>query len=144
MLWPIILRKRVRGRADPRVLHRTEGITRVLLLALIPSIALGAVYSFLTGVRAEASLPGIGVAVGAVLITPALWLGKRKVGRETSCSLLSTDAVQSLTCFLMSLALLGGLLAISLLDLWWVDYLATGVILAFVGKEAVETFRKED
>jgi hypothetical protein len=32
----------------------------------------------------------------------------------------------------MAVALLGGLLGEFFLGLWWVDYLATGVILAFV------------
>src|SRR5712692_1644772 len=138
------LRKRVGGESDSRVLHRTERITQVLLLALIPSIVVGALYSYLAGVRAETSTLGIGVAILAVLIMPALWLGKRRIGRQTDCLPLSIDAVESATCFLMSIALLGGLLAISILGLWWMDYLATGIILAFVGKEVGETFRKQD
>jgi len=138
------LRKRVGGESDSRVLHRTERITQVLLLALIPSIVVGALYSYLAGVRAETSTLGIGVAILAVLIMPVLWLGKRRIGRQTDCLPLSTDAVESATCFLMSIALLGGLLAISILGLWWMDYLATGIILAFVGKEVGETFRKQN
>ena len=44
----------------------------------------------------------------------------------------------SATCFLMSAALLGSLLAEFFLGLWWVDYAATAFILAFVAREAVE------
>ncbi len=39
----------------------------------------------------------------------------------------------------MVVALLGGLLAEYFLGIWWADYLATGIILAFVAKEAVES-----
>jgi divalent metal cation (Fe/Co/Zn/Cd) transporter len=39
----------------------------------------------------------------------------------------------------MATALLGGLLAEYFLGLWWADYLATGIILAFVAREAVES-----
>jgi divalent metal cation (Fe/Co/Zn/Cd) transporter len=53
----------------------------------------------------------LGVAVGAVVIMPYLWLEKRKIGRETRCVPLSIDAVESATCSFMSLALLSGLLA---------------------------------
>jgi divalent metal cation (Fe/Co/Zn/Cd) transporter len=42
----------------------------------------------------------------------------------------------------MSVALLGGLLAEYLFGLWWVDYVATAAILAFVAKEAVESFHE--
>ena len=52
------LRKRQRGNRDPEILRKTERITGALLAVLIPTIALGAVYSFLTGVRAETSILG--------------------------------------------------------------------------------------
>lgn len=133
------IRKREKGKANPAILKRTERVTSALLFALIPAIALGAAYSFLTGIRTEASPLGILVAVGAVVIMPILWLEKRKIGKETKCLPLSIDAVESATCFFMSLVLLSGLLAISVFGPWWVDYLATGIILAFVGKEAFES-----
>ncbi len=128
-----------KGKVDDRVLHRTEKITSLLLFSLIPVIGLGAIYSFLTGVRAESTILGIAIAVGAVIVMPQLWIGKLRIGRETHCLPLSIDAVESATCFFMSLVLLAGLLAISFLGLWWVDYLATGIILVFVAREALES-----
>ncbi len=55
---------------------------------------------------------------------------------------LSIDAVESATCFFMSLTLLAGLLAEYFIGLWWADYLATALIVSFVAKEAVESFRE--
>lgn len=55
---------------------------------------------------------------------------------------LSIDAVESATCFFMSLALLAGLLAEYFFGLWWADYLATAVILAFVAREGIESYRE--
>jgi divalent metal cation (Fe/Co/Zn/Cd) transporter len=121
--------------------ERTEKLTKFLLAALVPIIGGGALYSYFAGFKPESSLLGIAVAIGAVVIMPVLWIQKRKIGRETSCAPLSMDAVQSATCFLMSVALLGGLLANYLLGIDWMDYVATGVILAFVGKESMEAFK---
>ena len=121
---------------------RTEQLTNALLFALIPVIGLLAVYSYVTGLRPEASPVGIVIAVGAVIVMPYLWLGKRRLGRETRSSILSMDAVVSLTCIFMSVALLGGLLVEYFFGLWWVDYLATAVILAFVSREAVESYHE--
>jgi len=42
----------------------------------------------------------------------------------------------------MSLTLLAGLLLEYFARLWWADYLATTLILAFVAREAVESFRE--
>ncbi len=122
--------------------RRTALTTTFLLIALVPTIGIGAIYSYASGLRPEGSLLGVAVASGAVLIMPYLWLEKRKIGKETRCLPLSTDAVESATCFFMSLALLSGLLAEYFFGLWWADYLATAVILVFVAKEGFKSYRE--
>jgi divalent metal cation (Fe/Co/Zn/Cd) transporter len=122
--------------------RRTALTTTLLLFALIPIIGFGAVYSYFSGIRPEGSLLGMAVALSAVVIMPYLWLEKRKIGRETRCLPLSIDAVESATCFFMSIALLSGLLSEYFFGFWWADYLATAVILAFVAKEGAESYRE--
>ncbi len=122
--------------------ERTERLTRFLLVALIPIIGGGAIYSYFTGIEPESSPLGIAVALGAVVVMPVLWVQKRRIGRETNCAPLLMDAVQSATCFLMALALLGALLINYLSGIGWVDYVATAVILAFVARESAEAFRR--
>ena len=121
---------------------RTEQFTSGLLFALIPVIGLGAVLSYITGLKPEGSPLGITIAVGAVIVMPYLYIQKKRIGRETRSLALSIDAIESVTCLFMATALLGGLLAEYFLGLWWADYLATGVILAFVAKEAVESYHE--
>jgi divalent metal cation (Fe/Co/Zn/Cd) transporter len=133
------LRREVTSSGDQS--RRTESLTAGLLFALLPVIGLGAVYSYASGLRPESSPLGIIIAVGAVIIMPYLWWQKRRIGEETRCLPLSIDAVESVTCFFMSIALLVGLLAEYLFGLWWADYVATAVILAFVAAEAVESYR---
>ena len=119
--------------------EKVERITAFLLFALIPVIALGAAYSYLSGIQAEASPLGIAVAFGAVVIMPLLWYEKKRIGRATDCLPLTIDAIESVTCFLMSIALLASLLINYLWKIAWVDYVATLAILIFVGKEASES-----
>jgi len=122
--------------------RRAELITSALLFALIPVIGFGAVYSYFVGLRAEGSPIGIAIAIGSVIVMPYLWYEKKRIGKETRSLPLEIDAVESVTCFYMSIALLAGLLAVYLFGLWWVDYLATGAILAFVAKEAIEAYHE--
>ena len=122
--------------------RKTEQFTSLLLFALIPVIGLGAVYSYITGLKPEASPLGIALAIGAVIVMPYLYVQKKRIGRETRSLPLSIDAIESVTCLFMALALLGGLLAEYFLGLWWADYLATAVILAFVAREAVESYHE--
>ena len=121
---------------------RTEQMTVALLFALIPVIGLGAVYSYATGLRAEGSPLGIAIAIGAVIIMPWLWYEKKRIGKETRTVPLEIDAVESITCLFMSIALLAGLLGVYLFGLWWLDYSATAVILVFVAKEATEAYHE--
>ena len=119
---------------------RTEQFTSALLFALIPVIGLGTVFSYITGLKPEGSPLGIAIAVGAVIVMPYLYVQKKGIGRDARLLSLSIDAIESITCLFMAVALLGGLLAEYFLGLWWADYLATAVILGFVVKEAVESY----
>lgn len=120
--------------------ERVERLSAILLIVLLPVIGLGAVYAYVVGHQPESSLSGIAIAVGAVIIMPILWFEKRRIGREANVLPLSIDAIESATCFLMSVALLAGLLINYFFGIWWIDYVAAVVILAFVGREAAEAF----
>ncbi|MDV3293593.1 MAG: cation transporter [Nitrososphaerales archaeon] len=120
----------------------TARLASGLLFALIPAVGLGAAYSYFAGLRAAGSPWGLAIAAGSAVIMPYLWLEKRKLGKETRCLPLVFDSVESATCFFMSVALLGGLALEFFLGLWWADYLATGAVLAFVAREAVESYHE--
>src|SRR5712691_1928326 len=122
--------------------RRTEQFTSFLLFSLIPVIGLGAVYSYITGLKPEGSPLGIAIAIGALIVMPYLYVQKKRIGRETRSLSLSMVAVASKKKIFMATALLGGLLAEYFLGLWWADYLATGVILSFVAREAVESYNE--
>ena len=118
--------------------ERTERIVAILLILLIPAIFSAAVVSFLLGVVAEPSPLGIAIAIGAVIIMPLLWVQKRSIGERANLLPLTMDAVESATCFLMSVALFAGLLFNYFLHIAWADYVATAIILVFVAREARE------
>ncbi|MGD0424446.1 MAG: cation transporter [Candidatus Bathyarchaeia archaeon] len=122
--------------------RRTEWVTAMLLISLIPIIGLGTIYSILTGIRPEASLLGIGVASFAVVIMPILWYQKKRIGKLCNCLPLEIDASESATCFLMSIALLGGLVINYSFRLPWIDYVVTLIILIFVAREATDSIRE--
>jgi len=117
-----------------------ERLTAILLVVLLPVIGLGIVYAFVVGHQPESSLSGMAVALGAVIIMPILWFEKRRVGREANILPLSIDAVESATCFVMSVALLAGLLINYFFGVWWIDFVVAVVILMFVAKEASDAF----
>jgi len=122
--------------------ERVERFTTLLLISLIPVIALVGVYSYVSRIEPQPSIAGIAVASGAVVIMPVLWYEKRRIGKYADCRPLSIDAIESATCFLMSVALLGGLLVNYFMHVPWIDYVATAIILAFVAKEGAESLKE--
>ncbi len=142
--WAVLsyLRRMGTSTGDREGKDRAEWITTSLLFLLIPTIGFGMIYSYVTGIVPESSALGIGVAIAAVIGMPALAIEKKRIGSAGNLLPLSIDAIESWTCFYMSLALLGGLLANYLWRIWWVDYVAAGVILVFVLREALEALEE--
>ena len=140
----IVLRHLRRDTAgSPEQGEREALLTSLLLLALVPAIGISSTLAFFVfQIRPESSILGLVIAAGAVLIMPYLWHQKRKIGQETGCLPLSLDALESATCFSMSIALFAGLLLEYLFHVGWFDYAATLVILAFIANEARESFSK--
>jgi divalent metal cation (Fe/Co/Zn/Cd) transporter len=128
-----------RGEGTEEKTEKAEQATLVLLFILIPVIGLGITYAYFSGLRPESSVLAILIAISAVVIMPVLWFEKRRIGTKTNCLPIAVDAAESATCFLMSVALLIGLVANFLWRLWWVDYVATIVILFFLAREAAES-----
>jgi len=122
--------------------NRAEWITTILLFLLIPTIGFGIIYSYLARIVPEASPLGIAVAIAAVIGMPVLAVEKKRIGSAANLLPLSIDAIESWTCFFMSLALLGGVLVNYFWKIWWVDCVTAGVILAFVLREALEALEE--
>ncbi len=140
----VVLRHLRRDTAGSREQGEREALfTSLLLFALVPAIGISSTVAFFVlRIQPDTSLLGVIVAAGAVLIMPYLWREKRKIGQETGCLPLSLDALESATCFSMSVALFAGLILEYLFHVGWFDYLATLVILAFIANEARESLSK--
>ncbi|MFI5419695.1 MAG: cation transporter [Nitrososphaerales archaeon] len=122
--------------------EKTEKFATLLLVLLIPIIAGGAIYSYFSRIKLEASPLGIAVALGACIIMPILWIQKKRIGRVGNILSLSIDAAESGTCFFMSVAVLGSLLANYFFQISWADYVATAIILGFVVLEIRESLEE--
>ena len=133
------LRTENKGEGSDEKTERAEQATLLFLFLLIPIIGLGTTYAYFSGVEPESSILGILIAIGALVIMPVLWFEKHRIGRKANCFPIEVDAMESATCFLMSTALLVSLVANFLWRLWWVDYMATVVILFFLTREALES-----
>ncbi len=91
----------------------------------------------------QPSLLGIIVAVASLIVMPALFFAKYRLGRAMGSQSLMADSKQTLACAWLSLALLIGLLLNYRLGLWQADPVIGLIIVIFLAREGYETLKTE-
>lgn len=90
----------------------------------------------------DASLPGLILALASGLLMPFLGLRKRRVARQMGSRALEADAMETMICAYLSLALLLGLGLNAWLGWWWADPVAALVMLPVIIQEGRETLKE--
>lgn len=139
LLWRMAVDENAehRERNEKRAL-RIVGVCFLLLAAYIVYEALT---SLLRKQAAEHSLPGIILALLALIIMPLLARAKRKVGGTLNSAAMSADTKQSEFCAYLSAILLAGLVLNAAFGLWWADPVAALVMVPFITREGIEGIR---
>lgn len=91
----------------------------------------------------EPSLIGIIIAAVSLVVMPALFYMKYRLGKSVGSRGLVADSKQTLACCYLSLSLLAGLGLNYLYGIWWADPAAGLVIVAFLFKEGLDAVRGE-
>jgi len=89
----------------------------------------------------ERSIPGIVIAVAAVVIMPLLARAKRRVAAGIRSGAMTADSKQTDFCAYLSAILLGGLVLNAVLGWWWADPAAGVVMVPIIAKEGVNGLR---
>ena len=126
-----------RERAE-RTACRLVGVSFLLLAAYV---AIESVRALWTKAQPERSLPGILIAVAAVIVMPVLGRAKRRVAAQIHSGALQADARQADFCAWLSAILLAGLLLQALLGWWWADPAAALVMTPIIAREGVQGLR---
>jgi divalent metal cation (Fe/Co/Zn/Cd) transporter len=130
---------RARERAE-RTARRLVGVCFLLLAAYVGIESLRALW---IKAQPERSLPGILIAVAAVIVMPLLGRAKRRVAAELGSRALHADSRQADFCTYLSAILLVGLLLHALLGWWWADPAAALVMVPIIAREGVQDLRGE-
>ena len=139
LLWRLLTV--ARGGALERVEraeNRAAWVTGVGLVVLCGYVVLSAGASLALRAEPDSSVPGLALAVVAVVLMPILAWRKRTIAAQISSAALRGDAACSLTCAYMAGALLVGLGLNAAFGWWWADPLAALVMLYWLQGEARE------
>jgi divalent metal cation (Fe/Co/Zn/Cd) transporter len=128
-----------RSEASLEALERRTGkIAGYLLYALSAYVVAQAVWGLMRQHEAETSLLGMAVAVVAAVGMPILAKAKIRVADRIDSPALRADAMETFTCGYLSWVLLGGLVANALLHWWWLDSVASLLVVPLLLREAKE------
>lgn len=92
--------------------ERERSATRIIGLTffiLAAYVAVESIRDLLTHARPGRSLPGLAITLAALIVMPALAMGKRHVGRALNNRTLLADAAETPLCALLSAAAILGL-----------------------------------
>lgn len=129
-------------RRDPERWEKpTLRVIAVAFFALAIYVTVTSVSALVTTERPEHSTIGIVLTAVSVAVMPFLSFAERRAGRELGSATAVADSKQTLICTYLSAAVLGGLVANSLLGWWWADAVAGLVIAAFAVREGIEAWK---
>lgn len=143
LLWRLLAEQRGGSTESIKQAERLAAwITAISLFALALYIIGDGTLAVLTQSHPEASWWGLGLAIAAVIVMPVLWQGKLRVAKHIGSAALKADAMCSVTCAYMSVALLVGLALNALFGWWWADPLAALALVYFIVREGQEALHE--
>jgi divalent metal cation (Fe/Co/Zn/Cd) transporter len=129
-----------RREAAERSARRLVGVCFLLLAAYVTVDSIRALW---TRAQPERSLPGILIAIAAIIVMPLLGRAKRRVAAQLDSRALRSDSRQADFCAYLSAILLAGLLLHTLLGWWWADPVAALVMVPIIAREGAQGLRGE-
>lgn len=139
LIWR--LRSELRGGPDVetcRPERRALLFVGVTFLLLAAYVTVESILHLVGREPAPRSVVGIVVAALSLLLMPALGVWKLRLARELNSGALRADAVETLVCGYLSLALLAGLGLSLWRGWWWADAVAALAMVPLMVKEGFE------
>lgn len=133
-----------RFRSDDQRRERTaRKLVGVCFLLLAGYVAVESIRALWMRAQPERSLPGILIAVAAMIVMSLLGRAKRRIAAQLKSGALHSDSRQADFCAYLSAILLAGLLLHALLGWWWADPVAALVMVPIIVWEGVKGLRGE-
>lgn len=126
---------------SPRSERLAQQLVAVSFFLLAPYVALEAARALLVEHHAETTVLGIGLSVATLCICPWLGRAKLRLGEQLASPATAGEGRQNLICSYLALAVLAGLLANTLLGIWWLDPVVALGIAALAVIEGARAWR---
>jgi divalent metal cation (Fe/Co/Zn/Cd) transporter len=123
--------------------RRAQQLIGLSFYVIAAYVGFEALRTLVTSEQPEASWVGIALAAFTLLTMPPLAIAKRRIGEKLGSSATKSEGQQNMLCAYLSAALLIGLGANALFELWWADPVTALLIAGVAVKEGRESWRGE-
>ena len=124
--------------------RRAQKWVAVSFFLLAPYVAAEAIETLIEGAAAETSWLGIGLTTGTLMICPWLGRAKQRVAEKLGSRATYGEGTQNVLCAILAGAVLVGLAANTLFNLWWLDPAIALAISAICVREGQKAWRGEE
>ncbi len=121
--------------------RRAQQIVALSFFLLAPYIAFEASHALLVEHHAETSAVGIALSIATLCVCPWLGRAKLRLGEQLGSAATAGEGRQNLICAYLAVGVLAGLLANTLLGVWWLDPLVALAISAIAIAEGRRAWR---
>ncbi len=123
--------------------RRAQQLIAASFLLIAAYVGVEALRALIQADRPDDSIVGIGLAIATLATMPPLAVAKSRVARRLGSSATASEGRQNMLCAYLAAALLAGLLANTLLGLWWADPIVALGIAGVAVREARDAWRGE-
>jgi divalent metal cation (Fe/Co/Zn/Cd) transporter len=139
VIWRFTGSRRISASAE----RRAQQMVAVSFFLLAPYITQDAIRTLIAGEHPSTSLVGIGLSVSSIVVMPLLGRAKQRIGERLESAATAGEGAQNLLCAYMAAGVLAGLLANTLIGLWWLDPAIAMAIAALAVREGREAWAGE-
>jgi divalent metal cation (Fe/Co/Zn/Cd) transporter len=140
LIWRFREERRNPARAV-RIEHLAERIVGGVLLTAALALGVGAIRSLVAHSEVETSTGVLALLVASIAALPPLAIAKRRVAADLRSGALRADALLTAAAAVLASVSLIGVVASTLLGLWWADAVGALVIAAFLAREGWDSVR---
>jgi len=140
LLWRFYQEKSNEGSKEKRAL-KLIGITFFVLSAIILLQSIPTLFGYFS--RPQESFAGILITISSAVLMTVLFVFKNWIAKKLKSRALRAEAYESLICDIQDLVILAGLGMNILFGWWWADPIMAMVLIPFLIKEGLESFREE-
>jgi len=139
LLWRLSIDRDVARREQ--VERRARQLVGVCFVLLAAYVAIESIRALWTREHAARSIPGILIALAAVIVMPLLGRAKRRIAAQLGSRALHSDSKQADFCAYLSAIVLAGLALRYTLGWWWADPAAALIIAPIIAHEGGQGLR---